>query len=294
VSHAWPGIKRFDDPREHVTKLVFVKPDAIAEAVVYRYPSYKERTVICCSVQSGCKMGCTFCGTGKRFIRQLTPTEICDQVDYALEEVVDVSPDVVDRLQIMFMSMGEPLLSPHVDYAVRLLAASYPSAQLLLSTAAPDVSLSWLFKLSMDVDRVGLQFSVHASTDDDRNKLIPFRQKMGLAKIAAVGECWHAATGRHPFFNYCAGPNNSRGLDACRLRTLFNPLIWKATVSVICNAEEGVPGCDGLGRAQGFSTMLVEQGFDVRVFDPAGQDTIGGGCGQLWYTQEWMEKRYAE
>jgi 23S rRNA (adenine2503-C2)-methyltransferase len=28
----------------------------------------------------------------------------------------------------------------------------------------------------------------------------------------------------------------------------------------------------------------------VRVFDPAGQDDIGGGCGQLWFVQDWMEK----
>ena len=31
-------------------------------------------------------------------------------------------------------------------------------------------------------------------------------------------------------------------------------------------------------------------GFDVRTFDPAGQDTIGGGCGQLWFVQDWMNK----
>jgi hypothetical protein len=26
------------------------------------------------------------------------------------------------------------------------------------------------------------------------------------------------------------------------------------------------------------------------VFDPAGQDTIGGGCGQLWFVQNWMHQ----
>lgn len=32
-------------------------------------------------------------------------------------------------------------------------------------------------------------------------------------------------------------------------------------------------------------------GFNTRVFNPAGQDDIGGGCGQLWYFQEWLNKR---
>lgn len=35
---------------------------------------------------------------------------------------------------------------------------------------------------------------------------------------------------------------------------------------------------------------LVALGYDTRVFDPAGQDTIGGGCGQLWFVQDWMQQ----
>lgn len=26
------------------------------------------------------------------------------------------------------------------------------------------------------------------------------------------------------------------------------------------------------------------------MFDPAGQDDIGGGCGQLWFVQDWMQR----
>ena len=33
----------------------------------------------------------------------------------------------------------------------------------------------------------------------------------------------------------------------------------------------------------------MERGFSTRMFDPAGQDDIGGGCGQLWFVQEWMK-----
>ena len=37
------------------------------------------------------------------------------------------------------------------------------------------------------------------------------------------------------------------------------------------------------------TNTFMEDGYNVRVFDPAGQDDIGGGCGQLWYVQEWMK-----
>ena len=35
---------------------------------------------------------------------------------------------------------------------------------------------------------------------------------------------------------------------------------------------------------------MLHKGFSTRMFDPAGQDDIGGGCGQLWFVQDWMKK----
>lgn len=35
---------------------------------------------------------------------------------------------------------------------------------------------------------------------------------------------------------------------------------------------------------------MIHEGFSTRVFNPAGQDDIGGGCGQLWYFQEWLKE----
>jgi 23S rRNA (adenine2503-C2)-methyltransferase len=61
---------------------------------------------------------------------------------------------------------------------------------------------------------------------------------------------------------------------------------------VVCERNEGLPATNDhqRGLATDFAAKLVERGFDVRVFDPAGQDTIGGGCGQLWFVQDWMNK----
>lgn len=41
--------------------------------------------------------------------------------------------------------------------------------------------------------------------------------------------------------------------------------------------------------ASSFEMLLMERGFRTRMFDPAGQDDIGGGCGQLWFVQSWMK-----
>lgn len=101
------SIRRIDDAAQNVAKFVFTKSDAVAEAVLYRYPTYRERTVICCSTQSGCPVGCRFCGAGDYFVRSLAWQEIVAQVDHCIAET-DVDAAEIGRLQIMFMSMGEP------------------------------------------------------------------------------------------------------------------------------------------------------------------------------------------
>ena len=65
------NVKRIDSSDANVSKYVFDFDNAVAEAVLYKYPTYEERTVICCSTQSGCPVGCRFCGAGDAFVRSL-------------------------------------------------------------------------------------------------------------------------------------------------------------------------------------------------------------------------------
>lgn len=274
----------------NVCKYVFTGDTGVAEAVLYRYPDYQTRTVICCSTMSGCPVGCRFCGAGDYFVRSFTGAEIVAQVDRCIADT-GVNPADMGRLQIMFMSMGEPLLNRNgmID-ALRVLHDKYPNAALLISTIGPNIDYSWVHEISAEIPTIGLQFSIHKSTDDQRNELIPFKNKLGLYGIADEGIVWHRKTGRKPFFNYCAGDDNSSDVDADNLMRLFDPTIWNATVSVICERNEGLPARNShqVELAANFASKLVDRGFDVRVFDPAGQDDIGGGCGQLWFVQEWM------
>lgn len=292
----WQDIETVADEAERVTKFVFSNKSAVAEAVLYRYPTYVERTVICISTQSGCPVGCRFCGAGDAFIRSLGAGEIVEQAEHCLEQAFlaeGVMPRDMGRLQIMFMSMGEPLLNLNgLASAIRVLNVRYPNAALLISTSAPRVDYAHVRDLSVEVPTVGLQFSVHESTDEARNALIPFQAKLTLAEIAAEGEAWAKATGRRPFFNYCAHDGNSSDADADRILALFDPAVWCATVSVVCERNEGLPATNDHQRslATDFAALLVARGYDVRVFDPAGQDTIGGGCGQLWFVQNWMNE----
>lgn len=285
-------VKRIDSSDTNVSKYVFDFGSAVAEAVLYKYPTYNERTVVCCSTQSGCPVGCRFCGAGDNFVRSLTGEEIKAQVDHLFADR-GINPAEVDRMQIMFMSMGEPMLNPAALHAaIYALYRDYPRAALLVSTSAPRVSYGPFRELSKAIPTVGLQFSVHESTDEARDALIPLKGKLCLAEIAQEGEAWHFATGRQPFFNYCAHEGNTSDANADRLLNLFNPHIWQCTVSVVCERDESVAAANARQRelATSFMAKMMARGFSTRCFDPAGQDDIGGGCGQLWFVQDWMQK----
>ena len=88
----WTNIKRIDSSEGNVAKFVFTNEKSVVEAVLYRYPDYKTRTVICCSTMSGCPIGCRFCGAGDYFVRSMNGDEIVEQVKHCiLETGVDAS-----------------------------------------------------------------------------------------------------------------------------------------------------------------------------------------------------------
>lgn len=289
----WNSIEELQSSDTDVKKYIFKKDDAIAEAVLYKYGTYEERTVMCISTQTGCEMGCTFCGTGKFFGRDLTAAEIQSQVNH----MMIAHPEIVTskNIQIMVMSMGEPLMNMlHLERAFQYFDKHYPIAKLLVSTSAPRTITGWYHMMEMARinENIGLQFSVHASTDTERDKIMPMKAKLNLEQIALKGLEFYRVTGRKPYFNYCVTKDNANFTDIDNLRMLFDPRVWEATLSVVCASDETMKDAHDkyLHTVNRFSQELVNVGFNTRVFDPAGQDDIGGGCGQLFAVQKWAKE----
>lgn len=289
--------KVFTSSEGNVWKYVFTKEDMVAEAVLYKYNDFYERTVICCSVMSGCPVGCTFCGTGSKFIRNLKANEIIEQIELVLKDknLINDINDKCKKLQFMFMSMGEPMLNfEEVEKAIRILNNKFSNAQLLLSTIGCDRDevFNKIVNLSKEIEKVGLQFSIHKSNDEERNKLIPFVKKMNLEKIRDAGIIWWKETGRRPFLNYCIDGTNNKESNFKELTNLFSPIIFNFTFSVVCSKDENMKDASfrNLDIIKDFQNKFLQKGYNVRMFDPAGQDDIGGGCGQLWYVQNWLKK----
>lgn len=289
--------KVFESSDGNVFKYVFTEPTYVAETVLYKYGDFYKRTVICCSTQSGCPVGCKFCGTGNQFIKDLTTEEIVNQITTVLKDkgIEDIKTKG-ERFQIMFMSMGEPMLNwNNVEAAIIQLHNLYPDAELLLSTIAPMVfsqEYGRMIGLSSRINKIGLQFSIHRSTDEERNKLIPYKDKFTLSQIRDYGLLWWHETGRKPYLNYCIDGTNNTPQDIQRLQALFSPMIFNFTFSVVCSKNENMKdaGFKNLDIIRDFESEFLLKGYNTRVFNPDGQDDIGGGCGQLWYVQQWINE----
>ncbi len=274
--------KALNDPRGNVCKLIFEAPEAIAETVLYTSP---HRVAVCFSVQSGCPVGCSFCGTGKLFLRDFDTIEIIQQVVEALE----IAGGPREKTQFMAMSMGEPMLNwDNLECAFRSLGRDFPSAQLLMSTVGIADSRVWnrMIEAGKDIG-LGIQISLHHWDEERRFRMLGNYPKLAsFPYLQEYASEFKRVTGRPVYWNYiCRGGETQE--DAHRVVALT--LGHHVTCSVLCNTSEPVKVSSDPAIA--FSRMLVtERGVDVSIFDPAGQDTVGGGCGQLLYVQQRMRE----
>lgn len=289
--------KVFESSEGNVSKYVFTTEKFVLESVLYKYESFEKRTVICCSIQSGCPVGCIFCGTGNKFIQNIDSDTIVKQIQLVLKDKhIENVNSICKKFQIMFMSMGEPMLNwKELKAALYKLNVLYPNAQLLISTIGVnnDEVFNDLIKISSEIDKIGLQFSIHKSNDVERNKLIPYKNKYSLREIRDRGIFWNKTTGRQVYLNYCLTDENSKSEDIENLKNLFSPIIFNFTFSVICEKDSDLKSSSEkqLPKIRIFEKEFLKDGYNTRIFDPAGQDDIGGGCGQLWYVQNFLNKK---
>lgn len=151
-----------------------------------------DRGTLCISSQAGCAMGCLFCSTGKQgFNRNLTTSEIVGQLWWAERElrrdrsIADPNDRVISN--VVLMGMGEPL--QNLENVIRALKIFLDDDGYGLSRRRVTVSTSGLVR-QMDklaeAAPVALAVSLHAATDELRDKLMPVNRKHPLADLMAA------------------------------------------------------------------------------------------------------------
>lgn len=234
----------------------------------------------CISTQVGCAMKCGFCLTGKMgLVRNLTAGEIAGQVRVLAGEL-----DLLDsKFNIVLMGMGEPLHNyDNTMKALKMLNDDHGLAVSLKRVTLSTVGvLPALDRLAAEPLMPNLAISLHATTEDQRDALVPVNRKYGLQDILAAARKFPARRRNRITFEYVllAGVNDTPD-DARRLVRLLGNIRCKVNL-IPLNEAAGIefarPSDD---RVNTFAQILANAGLTVSVRKSRGRD-IRAACGQL-------------
>lgn len=249
-----------------------------------------DRGTLCISSQAGCAMGCLFCSTGKQgFNRNLATSEIVGQLWWAERElcrdqgITDPNDRVISN--VVLMGMGEPL--QNLDNVVRALRIFLDDNGYGLSRRRVTVSTSGLVnqidKLA-EAAPVALAVSLHAATDELRDKLMPVNRKHPIAQLMAACRRYLAVAPRDfiTFEYVMLGGINDSIEDADRLVELVRRERVPCKFNLIPFNPFPQSDLDKPAREKvlAFCYRLNEAGYVATVRKTRGDD-IDAACGQL-------------
>ncbi len=249
----------------------------------------RSRATICVSSQVGCAVNCHFCLTAKLgFQRNLTVGEIAGQVISVLaRHSVEVGRD---RLNIVFMGMGEPFLNyDNFMGAVRLLVdeVGLSPQRMTVSTSGIVPGIERFANEPSEV-RPKLAISLNAPNDELRAEVMPINRKWPIeAVVDAVRKIKLRSRERITFEYVLLGDVTDRPEHAAQVARLARRINLPVKINLIAwNPGPGIEYTMPMpGRVEEFRAILAAEGILTYVRKPRGRD-IFAACGQLKRTVE--------
>jgi len=238
------------------------------------------RQTICISTQAGCAVDCHFCLTAQLgLIRNLTAGEIVGQALVALEEN---RAQLAPQTNIVLMGQGEPLLNYEATMAaVRILldpkGVGLGPRHITLSTSG---IVPGIERLGREKVRPSLAISLNASSDEQRNALMPINRKYPLDVLFEACRKYPLRPREYFTFEYVLlGGLNDTPEDARRVVRLVANL--RAKVNLIPWNPGNLPfRAPTAESVEEFQRVLVDKGVPTFVRYSRGQDVFAA-CGQL-------------
>lgn len=242
-----------------------------------------DRLTACVSSQVGCSLSCAFCATGflKRE-RNLTKAEVYDQ--YVLINEVALEQYNRPLTNVVFMGMGEPLLNykgvtEGIDRLTNADSLNISPKRITVSTAG---IAKMIEKLGDDEVKFHLALSLHATTDEERNKIMAINESNNLdALVRALNYFYEKTEGRITFEYILLDAVNETEADAYRLIDLCRRVPGAKVNIIEYNPidQADFTRADERKREQ-FISILEQAGVTATVRRSRGKD-IDAACGQL-------------
>ncbi len=244
-----------------------------------------KRATICISSQVGCAVDCQFCLTALLGVkRNLTAGEIVGQVCAVLTDQRAAPPD--DRVNLVFMGMGEPFLNyENFMKSVKLLAegVKIPESRMTVSTAG---IVPRIYDFGLEPQRPKLAISLNASNDEQRSRLMPLNRKWNLEALIAAARSFPLRNREKLTFEYVLLHEvNDSPEDAREVVELVRGMKVKVNL-IALNPGPGIAfQTPEEKRVQEFQKILLAAGVPTFIRRPRGRD-IYAACGQLKRTVE--------
>ena len=273
-----PAVVRSEKSADGTTKFLLQLADGHLIESVY-IPDTPAHT-FCLSTQVGCAMKCGFCLTGRMgIVRNLTAGEIVGQVRVLARELSMRDT----RYNIVLMGMGEPLHNYDATMkALRILSDEHGLAvsprRITLSTVGV---LPALERLATEPLMPNLAISLHATTEDQRDLLVPVNRKYGLKDLLDACRRFPLKRRNRITFEYVLLRDvNDTPDDARRLVRLLHGIRAKVNLLPL-NEAAGIPfERPSDTRVNRFAQILADHHVTVSVRKSRGRD-IRAACGQL-------------
>ena len=254
------------------------------------YIPEENRGTLCISSQVGCTLTCSFCHTGTQtLVRNLTPAEIVGQILIARDDLgewpVRGAPKDETRLlsNVVLMGMGEPLYN--FDNVRDGMKIAMDPEGISLSRRRITLSTSGVVPL---IERAGeeigtlLAISLHATTDNVRDRLVPINKKWNLdALMDACREYSKGLGSERITFEYVMlkGINDSDAA-AKRLVKLLEGVPAKVNLIPFNPWPGAIYERSDWERIEAFAGIIMRAGYASPIRTPRGED-IMAACGQL-------------
>lgn len=254
----------------------------------------EEKWVLIVSTLRGCPFRCLICDAGGSYRGPLSAEEILEQVLFLVGQRHPDGRVGVPKLKVQFARMGEPALNDGVLEALQALPGRLDAPGLMpcLSTIAPwgrDRFFEELIEVKEALypgGRFQMQFSIHATDEEARRRLVPART-WSFRQIAAWGERFHAPGDRKVTLNLA--PVRGIPLEPLRLAEVFSPerfFVKLTPVNPTFAARRS--NLDGLldprrrEECEAVADGFRRAGFEALVsIGETAENEIGSNCGML-------------
>ncbi|MHC1703083.1 MAG: 23S rRNA (adenine(2503)-C(2))-methyltransferase RlmN [Tenuifilaceae bacterium] len=261
----------------------YLFPTSNSKFVEAAYIPEEDRATLCLSTQTGCKMGCLFCMTGKQgFQGQLSANEILNQLR-SIPEYRSVS-------NLVYMGMGEPFDNlDNVMQSLDVITSDWGLAWSSKRITVSSIGIIPSMQTFLEKSGCHLAISLHTPFDEERRQLMPIQSVYPIKDVVSEIRKFGISGQRRVSFEYIMFDGlNDTDSHVMELARLLKGIRCRVNLIRFHPIPDSPLKGSSDERILAFRNALTAKGVFTTIRASRGQD-IQAACGLL-STKNLLEK----